>query len=73
LTVNGDRLDYSGDIATSTANITTFKILTNSTLSTEDSIMMIMDIQNYYLGTPLPRFEYMKMMLSRFPEEKVQK
>jgi hypothetical protein len=73
LTVGGDRLDYSGDVATSTADITTFKILINSTLSTKDAAMMIMDIKNYYLGTPLPRFEYMKMFLSRFPEEIVQK
>jgi hypothetical protein len=35
--------------------------------------MMMMDINNYYLGTPLPRFEYMKMLLSRFPEEIVHK
>jgi hypothetical protein len=34
LTVGGDRLDYSGDVATSTADITAFKILINSTLST---------------------------------------
>jgi hypothetical protein len=54
LTVGGDKLDYSGDVATSTADITTFKILINSTLSTEDSAMMIMDIKDYYLGTPLP-------------------
>jgi hypothetical protein len=73
LTVGGDRLDYSGDVATSTADITTFKILINSTLSTEDAAMMMMDIKNYYLGTPLPRFEYMKMLISRFPEEIIQK
>jgi hypothetical protein len=72
LTVGGDRLDYSGNVATSTADITTFKILINSTLSTEDAAMMMMDIKNYYIGTPLPRFEYMKMPLSRFPEEIVQ-
>jgi hypothetical protein len=71
--VGGDRLDYSGDVATSTANITTYKILINSTLSTKDAAMMVMDIKNYYIGTPLPRFEYMKMPLSRFPEEIVQK
>jgi hypothetical protein len=35
--------------------------------------MMMMDIKHYYLGTPLPRFEYMKMLLSRFPEEIIQK
>jgi hypothetical protein len=32
-----------------------------------------MDIKNYYFGTPLPRFEYMKMLISRFPEEIIQK
>jgi hypothetical protein len=69
LTVGGDKLDYSGDVATSTADITTFKILINSTLSTKNTAMMMMDIKHYYLGTPLPRSEYMKMLLSRFPEE----
>jgi hypothetical protein len=54
-------------------DITTFKIIINSTLSTEDAAMMMMDIKNYYLGTPLPRFEYMKMLLSRFPDEIIQK
>jgi hypothetical protein len=73
LTVEGDRHDYSGNVATSTAYTTTFKILINSTLSTEDAAMMMMDIKNYYLGTPLPRFEYMKILLSRFPEEIIQK
>jgi hypothetical protein len=54
LTVGGDRLNYSGDVATSTADITTFKILISRTLSTKDAAMMMMDIKNYYLGTPLP-------------------
>jgi hypothetical protein len=71
--VGGDRLDYSGDVATSTADITTFKILINGTISTADAAMMMMDIRNYYVGTPLPRFEYMKMLLSRFLEEIVDK
>jgi hypothetical protein len=71
--VGGDRLDYSGDVANSTADITTFKILINGTLSTKDAAMMMMDIKNYYLVTPLPGFEYMKMLLSRFPEDIVQK
>jgi hypothetical protein len=44
LTVGGDRLDYSGDVAASMADITTFKILINSTLSTEDAAMMMRDI-----------------------------
>jgi hypothetical protein len=71
--VGGDRLDYSGDVATSKAYITTFKILINRTLYTEDAAMIMMDIKNYYLGTSLSRFEYMKMLLSRFSEEIIQK
>jgi hypothetical protein len=71
--MGGDMLDYSDDVVTSTADITTFEILINSTLSTADASMMIMDIKNYYLGTPLPRFEYMKMLLSQFLEEIVTK
>jgi hypothetical protein len=73
LTVGGDRLDYSGAVSTSTADITTFKILINSTISTKDVAIMMMDIKNYYLGTPLPCYEYMTMLLSRFPEEIVEK
>jgi hypothetical protein len=73
LAVRGDKLDYSGGVAISTADISTFKILINSTLSIEDAAMMMMDIKNYYLGNPLPRFEYMKMLFSRFPEEIIQK
>jgi hypothetical protein len=67
VTVGGDKLDYFGDVATSTADITKFKILINSTLSTKDAAMMMMDIINYYLGTPLPRYKYKRMLLSRFP------
>jgi hypothetical protein len=50
LTVGGDRLDYSGDVATSTADITTFNILINSTLSTEDAAVMMMYIKKLLLG-----------------------
>jgi hypothetical protein len=71
--VGGDTLDYSGNVATSTADITTFKILINNTLSAKDAEMMMMDIKNYYLGTHLPRYQYMCKLLSRFMEEIVKK
>jgi hypothetical protein len=69
----GTRPAHRGRRQTSTADIKTFKILINSTHSTEDAAMMMMDTKNYYLGTPLPRFEYMTMLLSCFPEEIIQK
>jgi hypothetical protein len=71
--MGGDRLDYSRDIATSTADIIASKILINRTISNADVAMMMMDIKNYYLGTPFPRFECMQMLLSCFPEEIVNK
>jgi hypothetical protein len=63
LTVGGNIIEYYGDVATSTADITNFKILINSTLSKMDAEMMMMEINNYYLGTPLPRYEYMRMLV----------
>jgi hypothetical protein len=42
LTVGGDRLDYSDDVTTSMADITTFKILINSTLSTADAVKKLL-------------------------------
>jgi hypothetical protein len=59
----GDIMDYTGGVTTSTAGITTFKILMSSTLSTEDAELRMMDIKNYYLGTPFPRYEYMRVSL----------
>jgi hypothetical protein len=73
LAVGGYRLDYSGEVGTSTADITTFKILIKSTLYTKDSGIIILDIRNYYMRTTLPRYEYMGMLLSRFREEMVNK
>jgi hypothetical protein len=73
LTVGGDRLDYSGDTATSIADITTFKILVNSTLSTQDAQMMMMDIQHYYLGTLLSINEYMRLPMSILPLDIIEK
>jgi hypothetical protein len=35
--------------------------------------MMMMDIKHYYVGTPLPQYEYIRMLLSRIPEEIVSK
>jgi hypothetical protein len=73
LAVGVDRIDYSDDIATSTADITTLKILINRNLFTKDATMMMMEITHYLFGTPLPRYEYMRMLLSIFPEDIVEK
>jgi hypothetical protein len=72
LTVGGNRLDYTGEVATSTPDITTFKILVNSTLAIEVAEIM-MDIKKYYVGTYLPIYEYMRLPLLIIPEEIITK
>jgi hypothetical protein len=73
LTVGGDKLDYSGETAISTADITTLKILINNTVSTKDAKMMVMDIKNYYLGTPSPMYEYMFLPIYILPDKIIEK
>ena len=69
ITVGGDRIDYPGDTHAPTGDITLLKLMVNSTLSTEGAKMVILDLKNFYLGTPLPRPEYMKIHISLIPDE----
>ena len=68
LTAGGNLLDYPGELTTRTADLTTTKMVWNSVISTNDARYLCLDIKNFYLGTPMDRFEYMKMPLSIFPQ-----
>jgi hypothetical protein len=69
LTVGGDQIEYPGDESTHTAGLTTEKILINSVISTRGARFLVVDIINFYLNTPLTRFEYMVINLSSLPQE----
>jgi hypothetical protein len=73
LTVGGYQIEYPGDKSTRTAGLTTAKILINSVISTKDAHFMIIDIKNFYLNTPLRRFEYMAINLASLPQETIEK
>jgi hypothetical protein len=45
------------------------KILLNSVISTKNAKFMSIDISNFYLNTPLPRYEYLKLKLADIPQE----
>eukprot|EP00804_Cyclotella_cryptica_P015223 CCRYP_000751-RA/>CCRYP_000751-RA protein AED:0.35 eAED:0.36 QI:0/0/0/1/1/1/3/0/419 len=47
----------------------TVKLLFNSVISTPGAKFMTMDISNFYLMTPLPRPEYLRLKLSDIPTE----
>jgi hypothetical protein len=68
ITAGGNLIQYPGELTTRTADLTTAKILWNSVVSTEDAKYMCVDIKNFYLGTPLDRYEYMRIPLTLFPE-----
>ncbi len=69
MTVGNDRIDYPGNKSTPTANLTTTKLLINLTISTTGAIFLGIDLANFYLNTPLPNYEYMRLRLDIIPEE----
>jgi hypothetical protein len=69
LTVGGDRLDYPGNTSTPTASQTTAKVLINSTISTDDARFGCIDLNDFYLGTPMTCYEYMRLHHDIIPQE----
>jgi hypothetical protein len=72
ITVGGDRVNYPFEVATPTADLLTVKLLLNSIISTEGARFCSIDIKNFYLCTPLKRYEYVRMNLSDFPEDVIE-
>jgi hypothetical protein len=68
-TVGGDRINYPGAVATPTAEMLMAKMLFNSVISTKGARFMTMDISNFFLNTPLPRPEFIRINLKDIPEE----
>jgi len=69
ITVGGNLIDYPYELTTRTTDLTTTKLMWNSVISTKDAKFAVADVKNFYLNTPLDRFEYMKMKISIFPQE----
>eukprot|EP00804_Cyclotella_cryptica_P019675 CCRYP_016443-RA/>CCRYP_016443-RA protein AED:0.57 eAED:0.37 QI:0/0/0/1/1/1/2/0/345 len=69
ITVGGNLIDYPGELTTRTADLTTAKILWNSTLSTPGAKFGAADVGNFYLATPLDRFKYMRIKAELVPED----
>ena len=65
----GNKINYPFDVGTPTADMLLVKILFNSIVSTKGAKFMTADIKNFYLMTPLKRWEYIKLKLSDIPAE----
>ena len=69
LTVGGDQIKYPGNVSTPTAALTIAKLVINSTISTPRARYMCCDLDNFYLGTPLDRYEYIRLSIKIFPQK----
>jgi hypothetical protein len=69
LTVGGNLINYPGDVSTATSDLTTAKLVINSVLSTPNAKYAGLDINNFYLGTPMSRYEYMRLPIALIPDE----
>jgi hypothetical protein len=66
-TVGGDKIDYPFDVSTKTADLTTAKLLFNSVLSTPNARFLTANLKDFYLGTPMSRYEYMRVPIWMLP------
>jgi CO/xanthine dehydrogenase FAD-binding subunit len=69
LTMGGNLVNYPDDCGTPTADILTVKLLLNSIISTKNAKFMTIDIKDFYLMTPMKRYEYFRMNIALFPRD----
>jgi hypothetical protein len=62
-------IHYPGGVSTRSADLTTSKCLWNSTIFTAGAKYMCLDVNNFYLGTPMEYFEYKITPIKLNPQE----
>jgi hypothetical protein len=72
LTAGGDRINYPEDVGTPTTDMTLVKILLNSVTSTTGAKCILLDLKDFYLNTPMKRYEYICLKISGIPKEIIQ-
>jgi hypothetical protein len=53
LTAGGDRINYPRDTGTPTTDMTLFKMIMNSVISTKGARCMMIDLKDFYLNMPM--------------------
>jgi hypothetical protein len=64
-TGGGDRIQVEYSVATPTANLPTVKCILHATVS-EDAFFGVIDITDFYLGSPMPFSEFLKLYTSDY-------
>ena len=69
LTVGGNLLDFTGNLSTPIASVTTAKGVFNIVVSTPWARCPLADIKHFYLNKILPDPEFMRIPLKIIPQE----
>eukprot|EP00804_Cyclotella_cryptica_P024309 CCRYP_020871-RA/>CCRYP_020871-RA protein AED:0.34 eAED:0.32 QI:0/0/0/1/1/1/2/0/475 len=70
ITVGGNLINYPGELTTRTADLTTAKILWNSTICTPGARFACADIENMYLQTPMDSYVQKQLIKYNHPKPK---
>jgi hypothetical protein len=69
ITIGGSRICYPGDVGTNTVSLELLKLLLNSVLSRKGARFSTIDLKNFYLDTPMPDPEYVRIKITDIPAE----
>lgn len=69
LTLVGNWINYEEEVGTPAAEMLLVKILLNSVVLTPGTKLMFLDISDFYLETPIPHPEYVKLKLQDIPDK----
>jgi hypothetical protein len=69
ITIGGNRICFPGDVGTNTTSLELFKLLLNSVLSCKGTCFSSIDLKNFYLDTPMPDPEYVRIKITDIPAE----
>ena len=72
ITAGGDRINYPEDVGTPTADMTLVKTFFNSVISTKGAQCVMLDVKDFYLNTPMKRYEYMRIKITNIPAEVIE-
>ena len=70
-TIGGDQIDYPYNTSAVTANLESIKILFNAAISDNINLSTI-DLEDFYLGTPLPHREYIRIPIRFIPKKVIE-
>jgi hypothetical protein len=64
ITIGGNHICFPEDVGTNTASLELFKLLLNSVLSRKGARFSSIDLKNFYLDTPMPNPEYVRIKIT---------